>query len=217
MLSAPAWARRCAARPGTGTPAACSSEHMHADTTGMFQASVFCPGHAPPGFGPCLCHCCPFFVRPLCAASTLLCTCHQPQWFLGTSSLSYGCHSALDLPASSAETLIVRSHSVAVGNRFNTVVVPLCKVLVAKVTPTEPADADSKTWDIQRPLVEDCCLRLCTFEDVEGKDVSPCESLGQHCSCPALSGSNIAAAQGLCQEQASIILLHDAPSLSLSS
>ena len=88
---------------------------------------------------------------------------------------------------------------------------------MAKVTPTEEADVNSKTWDIQRPLVEDCRLRLCTFEDAEGKDVSPCGSLGQHCSCPALLGSNIAAAQGMCQGQASIRLLHGAPSLSPSS
>ena len=80
---------------------------------------------------------------------------------------------------------------------LNIFAVRLCKVLVAKVTPAEPADADGKTWDIQRPLVEDCCLRLCTFEDAEGKDVSrKCGSLSQHYSCPAHSGRKITVALG---------------------
>ena len=84
----------------------------------------------------------------------------------------------------------------AAGIKPDIAVLLPCKVLVAKVTPAEPADADSKTWDIQRPLVEDCCLRLCTFEDAEGKDVSPCASLGQHRPGPAHTGSKITAALG---------------------
>lgn len=34
------------------------------------------------------------------------------------------------------------------------------------------ADVDGDAWDLQRPLQGDCALKLYSFEDVQGKDVS---------------------------------------------
>lgn len=47
------------------------------------------------------------------------------------------------------------------------------KAVVARVkaeSATEP-----QTWDLLRPLEEDCTLELCTFDDKTGKDVSFCQ------------------------------------------
>ena len=46
----------------------------------------------------------------------------------------------------------------------------LKKAVVAKVKGKSATDAI--TWDLLRPLEEDCSLELCTFEDKIGKDVS---------------------------------------------
>lgn len=49
------------------------------------------------------------------------------------------------------------------------------------------ADVDGRPWDLTRPLEDDCALKLFTFDDPEGKDVSvwlgwiqPCV---QHVAC----------------------------------
>jgi threonyl-tRNA synthetase len=34
------------------------------------------------------------------------------------------------------------------------------------------AEVDGKSWDLARPLEEDCVIKLFSFDDPEGKDVS---------------------------------------------
>ena len=43
------------------------------------------------------------------------------------------------------------------------------KAVVAKVKGQSATDA--QTWDLLRPLEEDCTMELCTFDDKTGKDV----------------------------------------------
>ena len=45
------------------------------------------------------------------------------------------------------------------------------KAIVARVKGESATDA--QTWDLLRPLEENCTVELCTFDDKTGKDVSP--------------------------------------------
>ena len=57
------------------------------------------------------------------------------------------------------------------------------KCVVAKV--------DGAAWDLFRPLEGDCTLQLFSFEDAEGKDVSPCCGCSEAACMNAFNGLRV--------------------------
>ena len=61
------------------------------------------------------------------------------------------------------------------------------KAVVAKVKAESASEA--RTWDLLRPLEENCTLELCTFDDKTGKDVG--SFLSRLCCTLAITGAEV--------------------------